>query len=376
VLVIGAGPAGSAAAITAARAGARVMVVDRKHFPRPKTCGDAISNSALGLVSALGAGEAMDRVPGAAVEGAVAILPGGHRIRRSYGEHPGRIVGRLDFDDVLRREAERSGAEVMEGFHVKALVRDGERFSIAECDGLSIEAGAIIAADGWGSVAWSALALSPPRGIGLAVSITGYYRGVRPADDRGMSEHYFEKEVAAGYGWIFPEVDEIANVGIYQRADRYHRAGRSLRSLLDDFLGRHAARFEGAERVGALRVWSLPLALPRFPPAGPGLLTAGDAGRLIDPLTGEGIWQALASGQLAGEAAVRALSGRGLDASAARDYQRDCARKVALPTASRILIQAGMDVLVDNDMTDLGLVRAALEWGYGQRALEISKRVG
>src|SRR5690349_1033419 len=106
VLVIGAGPAGSAAAIAAARAGASVCLVDRARFPRPKTCGDAISNSALALVEGLVEKERLAAVAKATVIGAVAVFPDGSRVRRGYGRTPGAIIERTAFDDLLRTGAE------------------------------------------------------------------------------------------------------------------------------------------------------------------------------------------------------------------------------------------------------------------------------
>ena len=115
VLIVGAGPAGAAAGVVLARAGLRVLAVDRATFPRPKTCGDALSNAALALIAELGAGPELGAAPHAVVHAGAAILPDGARIRRSYGAHPGRIVGRLDLDDLLRpcsraRRSARSSA--------------------------------------------------------------------------------------------------------------------------------------------------------------------------------------------------------------------------------------------------------------------------
>src|SRR5690348_9613122 len=119
VLVIGAGPAGSAAAVAAARAGAHVCLVDRATFPRPKTCGDAISNSAMEIAAELAGSRAAEAVPRAIVRGAAAIFPDGSRVTRSYGDRSGFIVERTDFDDMLRRAAERARAEVVEGVTVR-----------------------------------------------------------------------------------------------------------------------------------------------------------------------------------------------------------------------------------------------------------------
>jgi flavin-dependent dehydrogenase len=235
----------------------------------------------------------------------------------------------------------------------------------------------VIAADGPGSIAWSALGQRPPRGSALALAITGYYEGVTLGPDTGFSEHYFEKRLPCGYGWIFPPVEGACNVGVYQRADRYHALREPLAQLLDDFVARHPDRFAGAHRNGRLRTWPLPLATLWSPAAAAGLLTCGDAGGLVDPLSGEGIWHALRSGQLAARAAVKALaSDRGFDAAAARRYRLSAAREVSWPSALRVLIQRGMEQVVSRGLYRSTAVRTALGWGYGHSIAEVSKSVG
>jgi geranylgeranyl reductase family protein len=364
VLVVGAGPAGSAAAIAAARVGARVCVVDRARFPRAKTCGDAISNTALGIVSELIGKEHLSGAPRAIVRGAVAVFPDGHRVRRSYGENPGAIVERTVFDELLRRGAERAGADVHEGVTVRALIKRGGRVVGAEGPGFRWEADTVIVADGTASLAWNALGVAPPTDTAIGVSMTGYYEGVAPSEEPAFSEHYFEKSLPTGYGWIFPPVDERANVGVYLRVDRYHAQKVSLRRLFDGFIARNSPRFDGATRVGSLRSWSLPLATAMALPPFPGLLVCGDAARLIDPLTGEGIWHALYSGRLAGRIARETASLR---------FRRVLNRRVLWPTAARRALEQATTLIVDYELYRSRSVRRFLEWGYNRKSLEVSK---
>ena len=351
-----------------------MCALDRSHFPRQKTCGDAISNSAVTLVEELGAGERLQKAPRAVVRGAVAIFPDGSRVERSYGARPGLIVERFEFDRLLRDQLQNEGAEINEGIQVRRLVQERGRVVGAEADGASFRADAVIAADGPGSVAWSALGESPPRGAGLALAATAYYRCVET--EASFSEHYFERELPCGYGWIFPSVQGRANVGVYQRADLYQRARVPLRDLLEDFVERHPERFARKERDGRMRTWQLPLATPKLPCAAAGVLSCGDAGCLVDPLTGEGIWHALHSGRLAGQSAVEALARDGFDDAAARRYRLRAAREVGWPSALRIGIQQSMHLVVGLGLYRSRMVRSLLEWGYGRSALEISKDVG
>jgi geranylgeranyl reductase family protein len=372
VLVVGAGPAGAAAAATAARAGARVCVVDRAVFPRPKTCGDVISNSALGIAEEL-AGDAAAQVPRAIVRGAAAIFPDGSRVRRSYGQLPGAIVERTDFDDLIRRAAERAGARVVEGTTIRHLLQEGGRFVGAEGPGFRWRADLVIVADGTASLAWDALGLAPPGPTALGISATAYYTGLADAVDPDYSEHYFEKSLPTGYAWIFPAVRGRANIGVYMRVDRYRRGKVRILDLLNDFIALHRVRFQKAERSGSVRTSSLPLATFAPPACGPGLLVCGDAARLIDPLTGEGIWHALHSGRLAGRLGVEALGAGDADGTLSDRYRTAVRREISWPTALRRGLESMTTLVVERDLYRSEVVRRCLEWGYNRKSLEVSK---
>ena len=374
VLIVGAGPAGAAAGTFLARMGLTVACVDRARFPRDKTCGDAVSSAGLEIAAAMGA--ELSRLPHAMVRAAAAILPDGERIVRHYGAHPGAIVPRLALDDLLRQRMQAAGVTLHEGVAVRTLLRDGDHFVGAEGPALRWQARVVLAADGPGSVAWAALGREYPRGAQLGVAATVYLRNAQPQEP-GVSEHYFERDLPCGYGWLFPPVEGLANVGVYQRADRYQRRGGQLRALLKDFLARHPDRFADAEPVGPVRSWALPLCLHTWPPGGaPGLLLCGDAGSFVDPLSGEGIWQALRTGQLAAEYAGAALlAGRPVDAAVVRRFRLACARAVSWPSLVRAGIQEGMRVLIDRHLDQRPPVRKLLQWGYGGGRSELSRAV-
>ncbi len=162
-------------------------------------------------------------------------------------------------------------------------------------------------------------------------------------------------------------------MGVYLRVDRYRSGAQRLPELMRRFVEANPARFRHARACGVTRTWSLPLATFRGPPCAPGLLTCGDAARLIDPLTGEGIWHAMHTGCLAGAASASALGASGLDEAAVRNYWREVRRTVSVPTALRRGLEAAATFVVKYDFHRSRALRRALEWGYNQSRLEVSK---
>lgn len=372
MLVIGAGPAGAAAATVLARAGVEVALLDRASFPRDKTCGDAVSNDGLRLLDELGALEAVRRGPHAEVRRGVARFPDGSSIARDYAE-PGYIVARFTLDDAIRRAAIGAGARMIEGASARELHVEDGRVVGASGDAFHWRARLVIAADGYGSIAWPHVGAQPKRGRSLAISTTGYYRNVRFPEGATDADHYFETDLPCGYGWVFPEVGGVANAGVYVRRDAYQKLGRPLAELMSAFLARHPERFAGAERVGPLRTWSLPIAPAPFPASAPGLLLAGDAGSFVDPLSGEGIWQALHTGKRAGEIAAEAVRAGELTAELRRRYEDACDRAIRRPSRGKLAVQDALRVFVGARLYRVPPLRAALRVAYAARAFEMTK---
>lgn len=297
VVVVGAGPAGSAAALNALRLrpGAAVLLLDAQPFPREKVCGDGVAAEVFDLLDELG-------VPGLRDLGAAAPrlrlrTPGGRAVHRA-APRPNRVITRTVLDAALAGAAVDAGAELLT-HRVRTLSVEPDRIVL---DG-TIAARTVVGADGANSVVRRALGAPPAPPEATAVAIRGY---APVAAEPGTLTIEYAGGAHPAYAWSFPIAGGGANVGY----GVFDKRGAGTRAEL---LERLTALLPGQEPDPAtLRAHHLPLSTtPRFQPDGRVLL-AGDAAATVNPLTGEGIFDAVASGILAGRNA-----GRGAAAGAA-----------------------------------------------------------
>lgn len=303
LLVVGAGPAGAAAAITAAGAGRHVVLADRAVFPRDKTCGDGLTAEALRRLESLG-------VPLGALElstpvsEVVMVTPAGRRIELPLPADAAhaRIMRRIDLDAALVDRARRAGVDVREGLELVAL-RSGDRSVEATfSDGTVVTAPFTVAADGRFSTTRALLHPGARPTDGEWSAFRQYYTGV---DDPRLWV-LFERDLLPGYAWVFPLPDGRANVGFGMLRGRGITGkviARAWRSLLDRPAMR-AVLGPDAEPEAAHRAWPIPSHFDADRLTSGRVLFAGDSAGVVDPMTGEGIAQALETGALAAEAVL------------------------------------------------------------------------
>ncbi|HEX2193172.1 MAG TPA: geranylgeranyl reductase family protein [Acidimicrobiales bacterium] len=324
VVVVGGGPAGAAAAITLARAGRDVTVVDKARFPRDKCCGDGLTAAALRELEGLGV--TPDSVTGwQVVEEAWLRSPSGHTVclpLPTDGQFAA-VVPRADLDAAVLDAARAAGAKVHDGHGLRAARADG-RGVVLDVDGLgSLRALYAIGADGAWSPLRHALGAHLPGYLGDWHAFRQYFTGVGPAAASGLWV-WFEADLLPGYAWSFPLPGGRANVGFGIQRD----AGipvRDMKRLWPDLLGRpHVRQVLGDARPeGSHKAWPIPARVRqiRLTAAAGRALFAGDATAATDPLTGEGIAQALLTGRLAAEAVLAAGPARPV--LAARRYEAE-----------------------------------------------------
>ncbi len=287
--IVGAGPAGAAAALAARRAApaARVVLLDRAAFPRDKVCGDGIAPHAVDVLRALGAADA---VAGYRPVSRLRVRsPGGQAALRTLAR-PDYVVPRAVLDARLVAAAQRAGAQLWR-WRVRRVAVEADRVVL---DG-AIAARAVVGADGAHSAVARALGARRHDGRDLAVALRAY--APAPAGPP-CQDIVFVAEDRPSYAWSFPIGDGRANVGYGARADRLSVGRDGLLARLEAALG--PTGLDPATVRGHL----LPLSTGRPAPAQGRVLLVGDAAGLVNPLSGEGIYYAVASGALAGAAAL------------------------------------------------------------------------
>jgi geranylgeranyl reductase family protein len=305
VVVVGAGPAGSAAAAWAARAGCDVLVIDAANFPRDKACGDGLTPRAVAELERLGLGEWLD----ARIR---------HRGLRMSGfgsevevEWPGpsfpltsSAVARVELDDRIRKVAEESGARMRLGVKAVDAQRDssGRVTSLRLSDGSQVGCRELIVADGARSTLGRALGRRWHKETVYGIAARGYLATPR-SDEPWLTSHLELRSpdgaVLPGYGWIFPLGNGEVNIGVGALSTVKRPAALALKSLMTSYtdLRRDEWGFEGQPR--AMSSALLPMGGAVSGVAGLNWMLIGDAAACVNPLNGEGIDYGLETGRLA-----------------------------------------------------------------------------
>lgn len=338
ILISGAGPGGTIAAITLAKAGIPVLLVDRETFPRDKICGDALSGKVVEVLRKLDPA-ILDRLQLSPIQvgswGVDFYAPNRKLLHVPFKTNytktdraPGFLTTRLNFDHFLVEEVRKYPLiTLLEGHELKTFERVGNEWKVGfknQSETLSVKL--IIAADG----AQSAFA----RKVGniqvekdhYCGGVRAYYEGVTGMDPDNFIELHFIDDVLPGYFWIFPLPDGKANVGLGMRSDKISKKKIDLKKLMERIVSSDpviSKRFSQARRLDDIKGFGLPLGSKKRPVSGDGFMLVGDAASLIDPFTGEGIGNAMMSGWMAGKRAAEALQTGKTDAASLRKYDEE-----------------------------------------------------
>ncbi|MCP4435362.1 MAG: geranylgeranyl reductase family protein [Actinomycetia bacterium] len=312
LLVIGGGPAGSATGYWAARAGLDVLVVEKKDFPRDKTCGDGLTPRAVHQLDEMGLTERLTQYH--RYDGLRACAHG-RSMELHWPEHPlypshGYVVRRSELDTFVAENARGAGAKLLTGTEAVGPVTDGGRLvgatlkDKASGDQRDVTADYVVVADGSNSRFGRALGAARDRSMVQGMAIRTYYESplhAEPWIESALDVRDRNGNSLPGYGWIFPAGDGTINVGVGLLSTFRDYKSVNTSHLMNEF----AATLPGYWEIDpdnptqAPTGGRLPMGGSVSPKCGPNWMIVGDAGGSINPFNGEGIDYAYETGRLA-----------------------------------------------------------------------------
>jgi menaquinone-9 beta-reductase len=367
VVVVGGGPSGAAAAYWLASEGHDVLLVEKKRYPREKTCGDGLTPRAVRQLHDIGLAEELagyHRFDGLRANAF------GRTLELRWPAHPdyppfGYVITRKDLDHLVAERAVKAGATLWQASEATApIVEDGLVRGVHvhrkdEGTTEAVRARYVVVADGANSRMGRALGTTRERSYPMGMAIRGYFESPRH-DEPWIESHLDIRDragnVLPGYGWIFPVGDGRVNVGIGLLSTFNQWKAVNTSHLMDAFVD-YAPDSWGispATSCGPPTGGRLPMALSVGPQAGPTWLLTGDAGGAINPFNGEGIAYGYETGRMAAETLDQAL--RTGDGLALRRYEerleaeyglyykvaRLFVRAIGRPEVMRALVGTGM----------------------------------
>ncbi len=375
VLVIGGGPAGSATSRWLAAAGRDVVAVERKRFPREKTCGDGLTPRAVRQLQDMGI---EDQIAAHHRYDGLRAIAHGITLELPWPEHPdfppyGYVVRRRDLDQLVADHAVAQGAELRQGVEAVAplyehglvagaVVRDTAKGTIEE-----IRARYVVVADGANSRFGRALGTTRNRRLPQGMAIRGYYESAEHDDpfiESCLDLRDRNGNVLPGYGWIFPVGDGTVNVGVGLLSTFRDYTSVNTSTLLAAYAETAPAHWgiSPESRCSEPTGGRLPMAGSVGPRMGPNWLVVGDAAGSVNPFNGEGIDYAYETGRLAADVVHEALvTGSGL---ALQRYTDTIDREYGLYfKVARLFAQVIGQPTLMRELTRVGMrSRSLMEW--------------
>lgn len=338
VLIVGAGPSGTSAAIKLAQSGFHVGLFDKATFPRDKTCGDALSVDVINQLKMLSETlvEKFEKLENKLSSYGVKIFSPDHNsidipfISKNVN-CCGYISPRLHFDNLLFQHAQQfSNIDIYQNCAVTGASVNSNYAVLKTSKGL-FTGKVVVGADGAHSVISRTLGDIKVEKNHYSAGLRVYYEGVTSFHNDGYIELHFFKDILPGYLWIFPLADNKANVGIGVLSSVVSKKKLNLKETLQNLLKTHPhlkERFKDATPLETIKGYGLPLGSKKRNLSGERFLLTGDAAALIDPFTGEGIANAIRSGRVAAQHIINCFDRNNFSAAFNKAYDNEIYRRM------------------------------------------------
>lgn len=328
VAIVGAGPAGSTCALALGKSGLKVALIDKSTFPRDKICGDAVAAYVPKVLATIDPQLKKDLANFSEkwpVNTFKLVAANKVALDLQYASW-GFISKRKAFDNFLYEQTLKyeNISHYLNAKLVKVTV-DNEETNLEFDSDLLIKAKIVIGCDGANGIVKKQLTSTKMDPRHHSAAVRGYYKNVSGLNSSVFELHYL-KDLGPGYFWVFPLPNNEANVGFGMLSESTAAGKLNLREKLKEIIANEPQikeRFLNAEAIGPIEGYGLPLGSRKTQISGNRFMLAGDAAALIDPLTGEGIGEAIASGRFAGWQAIKCFKENNFSADFMKDYDQN-----------------------------------------------------
>lgn len=336
VCIVGAGPGGAATALKLSYLGIDCILVDKATFPRDKVCGDALSAKVSVLLDRIDP-EIMNRFRATETQydiwGIRLVTSNTPPVDLYFPTandneiSPGYVASRLDFDSFLIEEVKRRDNIILyEGLQIEEYVKTDNGFIIKDTTGkLEINTKILIVANGAHSTFTRRYAKIVKEPKHYAGAVRAYYENIKMEEGLQLIELHFIDEIIPGYFWIFPLPGNKFNVGLGLRTDVISKRKINLKKSMLEIIEKNpqiSKRFIDAKQLSDIVGYGLPLGSKSRVISGDHFMLVGDAAYLVDPMSGEGIGNAIYSGVIAAEQVQTCLQTNQFSAKIMSDYDK------------------------------------------------------
>jgi geranylgeranyl reductase family protein len=344
ILILGAGPAGTTAALALRDAGLKVALIDKAAFPRDKVCGDAIPGRAVRVLRELSPAyaQAFDAFPAQCFTSHSAFYVNNHAPIELQWVNQAYTCARLDFDNWLLQlvQQETNTDCFLQTSGTLTRTPDAITFTAAH-SALTLRAPVMLGCDGANSLVRKQFTDFKMDLRHYGGAVRAYYENVAGLESY-KTEIYVLKKYLPGYCWVFPLPDNRANVGFGMLSQHISNKRLNLKTIFYDFLQEQPLlreKFAGSTQIGSLQGFGLPFGSKKIQVSGERFLLCGDAASMIDPASGDGIGNAMWSGALAAEQAKACFTQQRFDAAFLKTYEVQLYQKLWKELRRRAFLQ-------------------------------------
>lgn len=344
IAIIGAGPAGCACALALRDSGLRIALIEKHNFPREKVCGDAIPGKAIKYLKEI------------SPEFYTSFLNYSDKLKiqktaffynNKQIEYNWKLEAynckRTDFDNMLFNfTKEHSSAEIFEGYKINNIERFDNGFRIySKNNELIINSRFIVGADGVNGICSRDLAEQRTNNKSSGIAIRAYYKGINNIE-KHRTEVYLDKKFMPGYLWIFPVSENVCNVGFGMKTDIIVNKKINLKNTLNEFIRNSEMlkdKFRNAEIIENFKGGVVPFWTQNRIISGDNFILTGDAASLVDPISGDGIANAVLSGKLASKQIINCFDNNDFSKEFVKSYDNELYKSSVAEMKKSLFIQ-------------------------------------